>query len=83
MIRNLVMEIPTWIVAALVSIVTSIITIAFSYGKFSQKIVQMQKEIDKIDDLSKVVTDINKTLYELKGMFEIYIKLQCEDNSKK
>jgi len=67
------------LLSILVSAITSIIIGAFKYGKFTEKIFQMQKEIDKIEELSKVVGDINKTLYELKGMFEIYIKLQCDE----
>lgn len=43
------------------------------------RVKALETEIRAIDDLKNSVTSISQTLYELKGMMEMYIKLMCKD----
>jgi peptidoglycan hydrolase CwlO-like protein len=84
-----VMIIPAWLITVAISIVTSIIAFAVSYGKMSQKVKSLEADVKRVEMqgqaiindvkvLTKNVETISNTLFELKGCMETYIKMMCE-----
>ena len=83
------MMLPTWLLTVMVSIVTSIVAFALSYGKMSQKVKSLEEDVKRVElqgqaimsdvkVLTKNVETISNTLFELKGCMETYIKMMCE-----
>jgi hypothetical protein len=85
------MMLPAWLLTVMVSIVTSIVAFALSYGKMSQKVKSLEEDVKRVEMqgqaiisdvkvLTKNVETISNTLFELKGCMETYIKMMCESN---
>jgi len=85
----MVMIIPAWLITVAISIVTSIVAFAVSYGRMSQKVKSLEADVKRVElsnqtimadvkILTKNVETISNTLFELKGCMETYIKMMCE-----
>jgi len=82
------MLIPTYLMAIIVSIITSLLVFAVSYGKLGQRVKELEENQRRIEDTvnatkyeikdqTKLIESLNKTLFEMKGSMDMFIKVYC------
>ena len=73
------MLIPTYLVAIIVSVVTSLLILAVSYGKLGQRVKELEENQRRIEETVKAtkyeIKDIAKVIFEIKGSIDTFIKV--------